>query len=329
MSEQNNKPAITHDSTVAARTDVKAAPPQTGMMKLEQVQSDVIKYVSNMLGNDRAAEFATNAALISQGNQALKKAIEANPDSFLTAYLASASLDLMPNTPQQLAYLIPYGNSVQFQIGYKGLIKLARRSGEVLTISAELVFAGDDFDVQFGSERSIKHIPDFDVDRTDYSKVTHAYATAKLTNGEVQFAVMTRKELDKIQSTVKSSSTDSPWKQWPERQAIKTVLKRLTQLLPSSTDDVLQRAVQLDSLAEAGKLKLDRSGNIIEGDVVAEVSQKTKSEIAAATNRSELMGILSALPIKDRKAATSLVNDRVAELAAAKKTAATETPTEE
>lgn len=323
QSKEENKPAIVHDSSVANR-EVKAAPPQTDMVSLQKVQSDVVKYVSNMLGEERAAEFATNAALISQGNKALKDAIEKNPDSFLTAYLASASLDLMPNTPEQLAYLIPYGNVVQFQVGYKGLLKLARRSGEILTISAELVFQGDDFDVLYGSERSIHHVPDLDIDRTNYGLVTRAYAVAKLKNGETQFAVMTRAELDKIQKTVKSSSTDSPWKAWPERQAIKTVLKRLTQLLPSSTDDALQRAVQLDSLAEAGKLKMDRSGNIIEGELVDEVSQKTKSEIAAAANRTELMAILSALPIKLRKAATGLVNERIAEIAAAKKASATE-----
>jgi recombinational DNA repair protein RecT len=139
---------------------------------------------------------------------------------------------------------------------------------------------------------------------------------------------MTRKELDKIQATVKSSSTDTPWKQWPERQSVKTVIKRLAKLLPSSTDDKLQKAVALDNLSEAGKLKMDKSGNIIDGEVVDEISDKTKAEIAAASNRSELMAILAALPIKSRKAATALVNDRVAELAAAKKAATSENATE-
>lgn len=306
------------------RTDVKAAPVGPSITNLQKVQSDVVKYVSNLQNEERAAEFATRVALIARDNEKLRNAINANPDSFLTALLASASLDLMPNTPEQLAHIIPYGNAVQFQIGYKGLIKLARRSGEVLSISAENVFKGDDFEVQFGSERTIHHIPDFDVDRTNYGLVTHAYAVAKLKNGETQFAVMTRKELDKIQATVKSSSTDSPWKQWPERQSIKTVLKRLCQLLPSSADDLLQRAVALDNLAEGGKLKIDKSGNIIEGEVIHEISQKTRADIAAANTREGLMSILGALPVKDRKAATAIVNERLAEIKAAKAATATE-----
>lgn len=313
-----------NDNSSVQRTDVKAAPPQSGMVKLQEVQASVTKYVSNMLGEDRAAEFATNAALIAQGNPALKKAIEANPDSFLTAYLASASLDLMPNTPEQHAFLIPYGNAVQFQPGYKGLLELARRSGEVLSINAENVYEGDQFEVEYGLERSMKHVPNFDVDRTDYGKVTHAYAVAKMKNGEIQFAVMTRKELDKIQRTVKSSSTDSPWKQWPERQSLKTVLKRLVKFLPSRTDDKLQRAVALDNLSEAGKLRMDKSGNFIEGEVVDEVSEKTKADIAAATTKEQLRTILGALPVKSRKAAVELVNERIAELAAAQKTASEE-----
>lgn len=298
--------------------EVKPAPAQTGLVPLQRIQGDVVKFVSNLLGAERAAEFATRAAIMAKDNPKIGEIIQRNPDSFLTALMASASLDLMPNTPEQLAYLIPYGNAMQFQLGYKGLIKLARRSGEILTISAENVYEGDEFEVRYGSERTIHHVPDFDVDRTDYKKVTHAYAVAKLTNGEMQFAVMTRKELDKIQSTVKSSSTDSPWKQWPERQSIKTVLKRLAQLLPSSTDDSLQKAVALDNLAEGGKLKMDRSGNIIDGEIVDEVSAETRGKIAAATTRQELTDILAALPVKDRKAAASVVNERLAEIKAAK-----------
>lgn len=252
--------------------------PLVGLVK---VQSDVIKFASKILNAERAAEFATRVALISRDNEQLRNAIASNPDSFLTAYMASVTLDLMPNTPEALAYIIPYGNNVQFQIGYKGLIKMARRSGEVKTISAELVFKGDTFHVTFGTDRRITHEPDLDVDRTDYTKVTHAYATSRLTNGEDVFVVMTRKELDKIQKTVKSKSTDAPWQQWPERQAIKTVLKRLTQVLPSNTE--LQTAIAYDSAAEAGKLKM-KDGRIIEGEVIEneKADSKTKADIIAA-----------------------------------------------
>ncbi len=277
---------------------------------IQKVQTDVIKYTKAILGEDRAKEFATRVALIARDNNALKTAIERNPDSFLSAYLASASLDLMPNTPEQLAFIIPYGDKVQFQTGYRGLIKIARRSGEIKTISAELVFEGDMFDVLFGTERKIVHKPSFDVDRTDYSKVTHAYATALLTNGETVFTVMTRSELDKIQRTVKSSSTDSPWKQWPERQAIKTVVKRFAQFLPSSTED-LQRAVALDNLAEAGKL-IVKDGQLIEGE--AGLNSITKAKIEQAKTTEDLQTILNSLSANDKVLAQPLIEAKMAEL---------------
>lgn len=282
----------------------------THLTPIQKVQTDVIKYTKKTLGEERAAEFATRVALIARDNDKLRTAIERNPDSFLTAYLASASLDLMPNTPEALAYIIPYGDKVQFQTGYKGLLKLARRSGEIKTISAELVFDGDTFDVELGTERRIEHKPSFDVDRTDYSKVTHAYATALLTNGETVFTVMTRAELNKIQKTVKSSSTDTPWQQWPERQAIKTVLKRLTQLLPSSADD-LQKAVALDSLSEAGKMTM-KNGEIIEGEVG--LSSVVKSKIEQAKNAEDLQAVLNSLSPNDKVLAQPYVELRFSEL---------------
>ncbi|HLG77025.1 MAG TPA: recombinase RecT, partial [Ktedonobacteraceae bacterium] len=203
---------------------------------------------------------------------------------------------------------IPYGEKVQFQVGYSGLLLEARRTGEVMTIDAELVFEGDEFEVTFGTDRRIIHKPSFDVDRTNYNKVTHVYATAKLTNGEHPFMVMTKKELDKIRTSAKASSTDAPWHTWPERMAIKTVYKRLSKVLPSER---MQRAAELDSLAEAGKLKFDREkGEFIEGEL-ADISSETRDAIDQASTPEELQSILGSLPASERRKAASLVAEKM------------------
>lgn len=282
------------------------------LVPIQRVQSDIVKFASKMMSKERAAEYATRVALIARENPKIAQAINKNPDSFLASYMASVTLDLMPNTPEQLAFIIPYGDKVQFQTGYRGLIQLARRSGEIKTINAELVFEGDDFDIQFGTERKIVHKPDFAVNRTDYSKVTHAYATAKLTNDEDQFVVMTRDELNKVQKVAKAASTDAPWATWPERMALKTVLKRLAQVLPTSTDDDLRKAVAYDNLSEAGKLRF-KEGEIIEGEVV-EVSQTTVDAINTAGTREELNNILQGLGVEERKKAAPMVAARIKEL---------------
>lgn len=283
QSPTNNNQA-SPDKTPAAAGETGLAPKDMSQLTpVQKIQGEVIKYATKMWDKERAVEFATRVALIARDNPQLRTAIGANADSFLSAYMASVSLGLMPNTPEQLAYIIPYGNAVQFQPGYKGLIRLARRSGEIKTINAELVYDGDYFKVRFGSERTIEHDPEFEVDRTDYSKVTHAYAIAKLTNGEDVFTVMTRKEIDKIQNSSKAKSTDSPWQTWPERMARKTVLKRLIGDLPTSAED-LQKAVALDSLSEAGKLQF-KDGEFIEGQVVDDdtKAKERRARIAAAT----------------------------------------------
>jgi recombination protein RecT len=164
------------------------------------MQQDAVKFITTKLGEARAKQFAAQIALIARDNPKLAIAIQRNPESFLTAFMASADRDLMPNTSKGLAYLIPYGDKVQFQVGYQGLLLEARRTGEVMTIDAELVFEGDEFDVIFGTERKIVHRPKFDIDRTNYAKVTHVYATAKLTNGEHPFVVLSKLDFIQVSS---------------------------------------------------------------------------------------------------------------------------------
>jgi recombination protein RecT len=72
------------------------------------------------------------------------------PLSILGAFMQSAQLGLEPGGALGQAYLIPYGNRCQFIIGYKGMIDLARRSGQLISLSAHVVFENDIFDFEFG-----------------------------------------------------------------------------------------------------------------------------------------------------------------------------------
>ena len=244
----------------------------------------VQKYAHNLLGKERAQQFATHIAIMAQKEPKIRNA---KPESVVAAMMACVHLNLMPNTPEGLAYIIPYGDSIQFQVGYKGLVKLAQRSGQIKSLNAELIFEGDEWDVELGTERKLTHKPNFDVDRTDYSKVTHAYMTAVLINGDRVFEVMTRKELDKIQNSSKAQSGDTPWKKWPAEMAKKSVVKRATKLLPSSDEDTrLQYAAVFDSWGEVGKLDF-RDGEIIEGEAAdaEDASEARRKRIIAAENK--------------------------------------------
>ena len=88
---------------------------------------------------------------------------ETTPQSFLGAMMTAAQLGLEPNTPLGQAYLIPFRNKgvleCQFQLGYKGLIDLAYRSGQISVIQAHTVYENDEFEYELGLDPKLKHVP--------------------------------------------------------------------------------------------------------------------------------------------------------------------------
>lgn len=169
-----------------------------------------------------------------------------SPQSFMGAMMTSAQLGLEVNTPLGQAYIIPYSNKgqqeAQFQIGYKGLIDLAYRSGEVELVQAHCVYENDKFECEFGLNPKLIHVP-ADTDRGDFIKV---YAMFKTKNGGYGFEVMS-KEAVIAHATKYSqafSSNYSPWKTSFEEMAKKTVLKKCLKYAPMKSDFV--RAVVQD-----------------------------------------------------------------------------------
>lgn len=261
---------------------------ETNLVLKEQAHL-VKQYAKNLLDDKRANQFATHVSILAQKEPKLKMC---NPDSILAAMMACVHLDLMPNTPEQLAFLIPYKNKsggfeLQFQIGYKGMVELAYRSGQIVSIAAEPVFKEDQFKVLLGTERKIIHDPNYEIDRSkNFDNITHVYATAKLLSGEIAFDVMTRAEIDKIRDNSKARS--GPWQTWPEVMAKKTVVKRLLKFLPTSKQDRrLQLATVFDSWAEAGKLGIDdKTGEVKEAKARAQENERAK-EIAKQLTAAE------------------------------------------
>jgi recombination protein RecT len=162
------------------------------------------------------------------------------PQSFLGAMMCAAQLGMEPNTPLGQAYLIPYKNhgtdEVQFQLGYKGMIDLAYRSGEVSTIQAHTVHANDTFEYELGLEPKLKHIP-ANANRGD---ATHYYAVVKMKDGGYAFTVMSVDDVkDHARRYSKAySSNYSPWKSNFEEMAKKTVIKKCLKYAPMKSEFV-------------------------------------------------------------------------------------------
>jgi recombination protein RecT len=169
-----------------------------------------------------------------------------NQQSLLGAVMQAAQLGLEPDGVLGHAYLIPFKDQVQLIIGYKGLIDLARRSGQLSTIFARVVYAEDQFEFAYGLTERLEHIPSGKVEN---GEVRAVYAVARLKDGGTQFEVMTRGEVDAIRKRSRAAD-DGPWVTDYAEMAKKTVLRRLCKMLPASVE--LSRAVALDERAELG-----------------------------------------------------------------------------
>ena len=135
--------------------------------------------------------------------------LEATPQSIMRAVFLSAQLQLEPGAVKGELYFIPRKGRVkqgdrwvdgvtelQCQIGYKGYLTLARRSGQITMVDAHVVYEGDEYDLRFGTDPAMVHIPKAGVDRTDSSKVIAAYAVVKLRDGSTYYEWLWRDEID-------------------------------------------------------------------------------------------------------------------------------------
>jgi recombination protein RecT len=227
--------------------------------------------------NISPSQFAQVVLTEVKKNEKLLKAFIENPSSMFASIITGAEIGLMPSEVVGDFFLIPrnlkvgdkYKLTVTPLIGYKGLVNILLRSGDITKIHSEVVYDGDIFEPTYGLEPNIIHKPNFDVPRTAES-IKYAYAVAKSKNGEYQFSVITRKEIEGIQgmSKVKNDlyfNDKMGVNRWMERKA---ALIQLSKLLPK--DFYSKKAIGVDNMVEGGAiLTLDENNNVkmIEGGI--------------------------------------------------------------
>jgi recombination protein RecT len=175
--------------------------------------------------------------------------LECNPVSLFGAIIQASQLGLEVGIH---AHLVPFRNNktkqneVQMIPDYRGLMHLARNSGEITSFMASVVCDNDQLDYQFGTESYLHHKPAI-ANRGD---IIGAYAVAKFKSGDSQFDYMTYDEINSIRSRSKAKDA-GPWVTDYIPMAMKTVTKRLCKYLPVSVE--LQRAVSLDEKNDIGE----------------------------------------------------------------------------
>ena len=189
------------------------------------VNADVTKKkFQEMLGN-KAAGFLTSLMNTTNGNAQLQ---QADPNSILKAGAIAATLDLPIDPNLGFAYIVPYNNKgkneAQFQMGYKGFVQLAIRTGQYKRINVTELYEG-----QFESYDPITDELKYNLDNRLSDEITHYVAYFQTINGFEKYNVMSREEIEnhakKFSKTY--SYKGSSWQTNFNTMAKKTVLKLL------------------------------------------------------------------------------------------------------
>ena len=197
------------------------------------------------------------------------KLMECDKNSFLSAVMTCAQLGLEPDGVLGQAYLIPFKVQgqmrCQFIPGYKGLIALARNSGDVTSIQAQAVHANDQFVYRFGLNETLDHTP-ADGDR---GEITHFYAIAKFKDGGYHWDVMSVTEIEAIRDAsqgysaakrfAKNGVINSPWVSHFAEMGKKTMIRRIAKYLPM---DVQKAAFIADSYDRGVAAQLSDGGAV-------------------------------------------------------------------
>jgi recombination protein RecT len=167
------------------------------------------------------------------------KLLACDINSLMGGVMEAAKLGLEPGLMGQ-CYLIPFENrkagrvEAQFIIGYKGLIDLVRRSGQVSTIEARTVYQNDEFDYSYGLDDKLVHKPAL----IDKGAPIAYYAIAKMKDGGYSFLVMSHQEAEQYRDKYAKSKNYGPWKDEFDAMARKSVLRQLIKYLPISVENL-------------------------------------------------------------------------------------------
>ena len=233
----SNLPATQRKATIKSllnRPDVK-----------QQLQMALPSHV----GMDRFIRVTTTTIMRNE------KLLMCTPNSLLAALISCGQLGIEPDPATGLAYMIPFKNKgvyeAQLIIGYRGMLKLIRNSGELQSVSCQVVYENDEWFLQFGLEERLEHTPA----EGDRGKPKGAYVIFRYKDGGHSFEYMSIHDIEKIRKRSKSSDS-GPWVTDYAEMCKKTVIRRHAKLAPISIER-LEHAVALENRHDSGQTQMD------------------------------------------------------------------------
>lgn len=231
---------------------------------------------NEMLGK-KAAGFMSSIIAVANNNKLLAKA---EPSTVIGAAAQAAMLDLPINQSLGFAYIVPYKGAAQFQLGYKGYIQLAQRSGQYVDIGAKTVYEGE-------LEYENRLLDKFKFGERTGDKVIGYLAYFRLTNG---FEKMLFMELDEMIAHAKkySKSYSGGTEKWGlaefDVMAEKTVLKRLLSKYGPLSIESIQMSQALSN--DGGVISMNKDGDFdvnFDGETIDAEYEETVEEHSGDT----------------------------------------------
>jgi len=284
---------------------------------LEKYKSEIARALPKHISPDRMTRIALTAFRMTP------KLVECDPRSVFAAVIQSSQLGLEIGLMGE-AHLVPFGNQCQLIPGYTGLMKLARNSGLVIDIYAEVVRINDKFSLKLGMERDLQHEPltaqgGFPASDEERGEIVGFYAVGVLKDGSRTFIAMSRSEVERIRDgsrgyqAAKKYKKESIWDSDFTSMGLKTAIRRICKLLPKSPE--LATALSLDENAGRQSLTVDDAINgsftpVVDEDTGEIFGEEGRgSNLPSASRKVEIVDDVVATKTKVSEGVTAFVID--------------------
>jgi len=223
-----------------------------GIMKAPSIQEQF----NNVL-KENAGVFVASIIDLYNADAYLQKC---EPKQVVLEALKAAVLKLPINKSLGFAYIVPFGGVPQMQIGYKGLIQLAMRTGQYRIINADVVFEGE-----FKTKNKLTGEFDLDGEKTS-DKIVGYFAHIEMLNGFSKTLYMTKEEVTAHAKKYSKSfnNTKTPWSTEFDAMAIKTVLRNLLSkygFLSVEMVGAVSNDIESDSVADQVGAQIQENAN--------------------------------------------------------------------
>lgn len=295
--------ALTNKANTTVATNGGNRTTASGIVTLRDSIEKMLPQIAKVLPKHMTPERVARIAMTTI--QKNPKLAECDVKSLLGAIMAASQVGLEVDDILGQAYLVPFWDTknkrfaAQLQIGYKGFLDLARRSGQVTNIVAQVVCENDLFEFEYGFDEKLKHKPA----TSKRGEIIYVYAYANLKDGGRVFEVLTMEDVEKARMSSSSQKdfntkqiSKTPigiWKDHYESMARKTAIRRLAKYLPLSVE--LLRMTSMDEMSDSGKKinfgKFVETGNAEDMVIEADEGEETTTEIPHNAQTGEVIDV--------------------------------------